>query len=251
MTEDKMHDYDGTERTVAWMKDHLRTSHGIVERPDQLRARVDAGFDEADIHARAHKRESGIGDRQATPEELAAIVMKFVDETINDPEYVNSHGDPMPWNVLNFSTLHDYVDANMYLIEAEAHFGSDGGWSFPEGGDEDAFERACARANAVTDLVAKQLADRVEGVKSVMEWRTDECFARIIQPRWLTERSFILNWTDYVTQEETYRFNQLSEATVCLGVLIHCGEDAWRSGFNVDNEGMAGVIHDFFGKAVS
>lgn len=242
LAEGNVHDYDSTERPIGDFRTHLWAQHGVNEEAlhaDEL----------AVAHAAAHRRESGIGDREPTVGEVTAVVMKLIDETINDREYVNSRGEPMPWNVMDFSTLHEYTDANMYLIEAEAHFGA-GWWDFADG-DETGFQKAVGHANEVTDAVTLILTDRVDNVQPVMTWKTDDCSARILNPAWLTEMPFILNWTDHMTQEESFRFETLSEAVACLAALIRCGEDAWRSGFNLGNEEMADAIVDFFGKAIS
>lgn len=50
--------------------------------------------------------------------EWAKAVMVMVEEDIADPRCINSRGERMPATVANFSELHDYVDANEYLIQA-------------------------------------------------------------------------------------------------------------------------------------
>lgn len=228
LAEGKVLDYDGTKWPITTFRTHLWTQHGVNEEALNANALAAA-------HATAHRRESGIGDREPTVNEVAAMVIKFIDEDINS-DYANGRTPPMPWNVMDFSHLHDFRDANEYLIQAEAHFGN----APPD------------EANDVSYEVTALLAARTDNLKPILDWRTDETHARIVRPDWLTDgRPFVLHWTDYVANDWSKQFENLSEAVVALAMLIRCGEDAWRSGFNVDGEELDDVIADFFGKAIT
>lgn len=55
---------------------------------------------------------------------------------------------PVPAGVTSFAQLHDYVDANMYLVDAGVPIGTD-----PGAGDD-----GCEMANAVADEVSMRMA---------------------------------------------------------------------------------------------
>jgi hypothetical protein len=182
-----------------------------------------------------------------TIQEMTDFVVKMIDEDINS-DYANGRTPPMPWNASTFSDLHDFIDANEYVLQADEHFG------FLDTADE-----AIERGNRVTDAVTEILSARVDNLKPIFQWDrgvglpedTVDCLARVLYVPWLTSHAYLLWWTDGVAQEETERFEALSEAVVALGALIRCGESDWTKGFDVLGSEMADVIGDFFGKAVS
>jgi hypothetical protein len=69
-------------------------------------------------------------------------IMSMIDDDIDMA--VSSRGDVMPATVASFSELHEYVDANDYLISAEVPWSADD----------------MSVTNAVTDEVTRRLAAR-------------------------------------------------------------------------------------------
>lgn len=105
--------------------------------------------------------------------QYADEIMAAIHEDMENPHFRNSKGERMPRDVGTFSELHDYTDANMYLIDFIPYAGPDcicewqkdaetGGWiggQAPNCKYHDAWDKYMEFTNLVSDEVDYRLRE--------------------------------------------------------------------------------------------